>query len=237
MTPTRAVALATLLMAGAACAPEPATRESARVTDLYGVFSIVAAVVFVVVAGLIAFSIVRFRGRPGDDADPSQFHTNVGLEITWFAIPQVIVVVLFVMSAVVLDDVEDPADAGGRGPVQVQVAAFQWGWRFEYSDGGVTIDGLPDDPAEIAVPVGRTTRFVLRSEDVIHSFWVPRWFVKRDANPGSTNEIEVTPTQAGTFRGHCAEFCGLLHDRMIFSVTAMPPAEFEDWLAQHGEES
>src|SRR5687768_2794535 len=121
-----AVASLTLLTA---CAPTAATQQGREVTSLYSIFFWVAAGVFVVTAGLIGWSIVRYRAKPGDNDLPKQFHQNLKLEVVWFAIPQVIVIVLFVLSAFALSEVNE------RKPepdAVVEVTGYQWGWRFEY---------------------------------------------------------------------------------------------------------
>ncbi|HEV2756443.1 MAG TPA: cytochrome c oxidase subunit II [Actinomycetota bacterium] len=232
---TRARFAAVVAAAGmAACAPDPAGEQGAAVKDLYDVFFYVAAVVFAVVAGLIAWSIVRFRGKPGDDELPRQTKHNLALEITWFAIPTAIVIGLFVLSAGALQDVNDEHP---DPYVTVRVDSFQWGWRFTYDDEAVVVEGLPERPAEIVLPVGEPLRFDLLSSDVVHSFYVPRFLVKRDMVPGETNRLDYTIREAGTYTGECAEFCGLLHDRMLFTVKAVPVEDFEAWLSEQRTEN
>ncbi|MDQ3956969.1 MAG: cytochrome c oxidase subunit II [Actinomycetota bacterium] len=216
-----------------ACAPEPAGSQGGAVKDLYEIFFAVAAVVFVVVAGLIGWSIVRYRRTPGDDALPAQSKHNLALEITWFAIPTAIVVVLFVLSAQTLGDVNEEHDP----VVTVTVTAFQWGWRFAYEGEAVVVEGLPQEPAEIVLPVDLPIRFDLRSSDVAHSFYVPRFLIKRDAIPGSTNRLDYTIRAEGTYGGECAEFCGVLHDRMPFTISAVPVEEYEEWLSERRREN
>ncbi|HEX2058499.1 MAG TPA: cytochrome c oxidase subunit II [Actinomycetota bacterium] len=234
MTRVRVAIAAAAVAATAGCAPEPAGDQGAAVKDLYDVFFYVAAGVFVVVAGLIAWSIVRFRKRPGDDGAPPQIAHNLALEITWFALPTAIVIVLFVLSAGALQDVndEDPSPT-----VTVRVDAFQWGWRFVYEGEAVAVEGLPEAPARIVLPVDEPLRFDLRSRDVVHSFYVPRFLIKRDTVPGETNRIDYVIRQEGTYDGKCAEFCGVLHDRMPFTIEAVPMEEFEEWLADQRTEN
>lgn len=223
------VRLAVVTAAGAVtagCAPEAAGDQGAAVKDLYDVFFYVAVGVFALVAGLIGWSILRFRKK--DDAEPPQTKHNLALEITWFAIPTAIVIVLFVLSAGTLGDVNDehPDPA-----VTVSVEAFQWGWRFTYEGEAVVVEGLPEEPARIVLPVGEPLRFDLESADVVHSFYVPRFLMKRDAVPGETNRIDYTIRSEGTYGGACAEFCGVLHDSMPFTIEAVSRAEFDEWLA------
>jgi cytochrome c oxidase subunit 2 len=229
MTEQRRVLLLTAGLAGllAGCAPEAVTEQGEGVAGLYRLFSIVAAVIFVIVASLIAWSILRFRARPGDEGLPEQVHTNVKLEILWFAIPTLIVIGLFISSTGVLQDINKEAE---EPAVEIDVTAFQWGWRFEYADIG-TLDSLPDEPAELVLPVGEPITFHLTSRDVVHSFYIPRFLIKKDANPGRENQIDVTIEEPGTYGGVCAEFCGLLHSKMNFSVKAVSPDEFDEWVA------
>lgn len=227
-------ALVILALTATSCAPEAATIEGDQVEGLYRFFFYFAAVIFVVVAGLIAFNIIRFRERRGDDSLPEQVHTNVALEILWFSVPTVIVIVLFIASFGVLNDVNEEASSA-EAPVVVEVEAFQWGWRFTYP-GGTQIESLPDAPAEIVLPTRTPIVFELASQDVIHSFYVPRFLIKRDVVPGRANRIDVTIDEAGTYGGKCAEFCGLLHDRMDFSIEAVPLGAFQRWLNEQATE-
>lgn len=211
----------------AACAPQPTATQGGAIDSLYRFFFVAAAAVFVIVSGLIAYSIVRFRKRPGDDGLPRQTAHDVRLEVTWFALPTVLVLVLFALTFKTLGTVtERPA-----GALTIRTEAFQWGWRFDYG-GGAVIVGLPSDPAEVVVPVGRPVAFELVSSDVVHAFYVPRFLNKIDVIPGRTNRLDVTVTRPGEYEGYCAEFCGLLHDRMTFTVRALPPEEFDDWLEE-----
>jgi cytochrome c oxidase subunit II len=198
------------------------------VSDLYRFFGIAAAVIFVVVVGLIGWAIIRYRNKEGD-ALPEQFRGNVKLEILWFAVPQVIVIGLFVASMLTQNQVNATV---GDPDVRIETVGFQWGWRFTYPDAGVTIVGTPQDPAEVVVPVGEDISFELEARDVNHAFYVPRFLIKRDVIPGRVNRIDLRLDEAGTYKGACAEFCGLLHDRMTFTVRAVSPDAFDSWLEE-----
>ena len=217
-----------IVLALAACAESPATVEGDRVQELYNLFLIAAAVVFAVVAGLIGWNIVRYRARAGDEGLPPQTHGQVTLEIIWWALPTLLVIGLFAASAVVLNanDARSAAD-----PLRVKVEASQWQWRFTYLASSVVVAGTPDAPPQLVLPTGEPIDFEIVSDDVIHSFFIPGFLVKRDAIPGVDNHLQLTIRQAGTYNGQCAEFCGLLHDRMLFSVRAVSPGEFRSWLA------
>jgi len=222
----RLLTAAWVLASLASCTPQPATGEGRAVSDLYGIFFWVAAVVFVVTAGLIGWSIIRYRERPGDNDLPRQFHQNLKLEIVWFAIPQIIVIALFAITASTLGEInerEDDPDA------TVRVTAFQWGWRFAFDDSDKIVEGTPQNRAEVLLPTGDVA-FILESADVVHSFYVPRFLMKRDVVPGRETRFDVTIEEQGNYSGVCAEFCGLLHDQMTFTLEAVAPEDFEAWL-------
>jgi len=224
--PRSAVAALVLVLLLAACAPAPVTDRARDVASLYGIFMIAAAVIFVIVTGLIGWSIVRYRAT-ADSGEPAQFHTNVPMELVWWALPTLLVIGLFVVSAQVLANVDRKADPSA---LTVEVEGFQWQWRFTYLASGVVLTGEPGAPPQVVLPVGREVEFVLTSPDVIHSFYVPRFLIKRDAIPGITNRIALTIDQAGIYSGQCAEFCGLLHADMRFSIRAVSAADFAAWL-------
>ena len=146
-----------------------------------------------------------------------------------FAVGLLIVIGLFTATMVT----QVRVDAVAEDPdVVVEVVGFQWQWQFNYVDEGVSVTGAPDADPEMVLPVGSTVRMRLFSRDVIHSFFVPGFLFKRDVIPGVDNEFDVTITEAGVFQGHCAEFCGLLHDSMNFTVRTVPDAEYQAWLEE-----
>jgi cytochrome c oxidase subunit II len=216
-----------LAFVAAACAPESVTEQGRGVNDLYDFFTIAAAVIFVITAGLIGWSIVRYRARPGDD-EGRPFHSNVPLEIVWFAIPQVIVVILFIVSTGTLNTVDEEAP---DPDVSITVEGFQWGWRFVYAE-GVVVSGNAQDPPEIVVPISTPLTFHITSQDVIHSFYVPKFLFKRDAIPDRESRVDITIDTPGVYAGKCAEFCGLLHEDMNFTIRAVEPPEYEQWLSE-----
>ncbi|MGI8757976.1 MAG: aa3-type cytochrome oxidase subunit II [Acidimicrobiales bacterium] len=206
-------------------APEPVTEQGDDVLALWRGFHWVALGVGLLIWGLVIFSVIRYRRR--SDELPSQSPYNIPLEVAYTIVPLLIVIVLFVFTVFsqqrVTALVEEP-------DVVVDVVGFQWSWQFDYPDEGVTVlsDGV--NAPRLVLPVGSTVRFRLESTDVIHSFWVPRFLVKRDLVPGIDNEIDVAVTEEGEWAGRCAEFCGLDHYRMNFSVAAVAPAEYAAWL-------
>jgi cytochrome c oxidase subunit II len=220
-----------LLLGGCLLPPEPKTDAGQDVFNLYIVLLILAGIVFVGVEGFILYAVVRYRRQPGDDALPEQLHGNTVVEIIWTLIPTVIVFILFGFSMVALGEVEARAEEPG---VTIQVDGFQWQWAFTYEE-GVTITGTAAEPPVLALPVGEPVRLVLSSRDVVHAFYVPEFLIKRDliryADDAQDNEIEFTVTEAGTYAGQCAEFCGLSHAEMVFVVEAMPRADYDAYIA------
>jgi cytochrome c oxidase subunit 2 len=114
------------------------------------------------------------------------------------------------------------------GAMRIEVVGERWWWRVTYETAG----GRVASATEIRIPVGRPVTFTLKSADVIHSFWVPSLGGKVDMIPGRTTHLRLTAERAGTYRGQCAEYCGGAHALMALAVIAMPPAEFDDWLAR-----
>lgn len=224
----RAAAAPAAGVALAACTPDPVTTEGSQVKQLYDLFMLAAAGVFAIVAGLIAWSIVRYRAG-GDASEAPQIHDNRPLEIVWWALPTLLVIGLFVITAQVLARVDQRTD---DPDLTVTVTGFQWQWEFAYEGSNVVVSGLPDEPPMIRLPIGRRIAFDLQSPDVIHSFWVPEFLIKRDVVPGLANRIELTIEEAGTYRGQCGEFCGLLHADMLFSIEAISAEDFDAWLAE-----
>jgi cytochrome c oxidase subunit 2 len=236
----RAAAPVVLAVAAASCSssfgmPRGSTEQGREIFDLWQVFFWAAIAVAALVYGLIGWSLFRYRRRrrDADDEQGLPFHANVPLEVVYTAIPVVIVIVLFTLSF----GTEDRASSISSTPdVTLRAEAFSWGWRFTYPDDGVEVvsdpsgEGVPGP--EIVLPLGKTTRIELTSNDVIHAFWVPDFLYKRDAIPGHLNVFDVTPTELGTFHGVCSEFCGLHHAYMTFTVRVVDPSEFDAWLVR-----
>ena len=218
-----------LLLGGCLLPPEPKTEASRDVFNLYLIIGIMALVVFVAVEGMIIYSVFRYRRR--DDTLPHQLHGNNLVELIWTLIPLVIVLSLFVMSISTLGKVE----ARAENPVRIEVEGFQWQWTFRYPDEGVSVTGSAAEAPTMVVPVGEPVLLTLTSVDVIHSFYVPHFIIKRDVVPLAEgerpNELEFTVTEPGTYTGQCAEFCGTFHHSMTFSVEAMPRADYDAYLA------
>jgi cytochrome c oxidase subunit 2 len=222
----RPLAAAALVVGAAGCAPQSVTREGDAIYGLYNLFLYIAAVVFLVVSGLVVWSMVRYRRR-GDEL-PTQTHGNNKLELAWTLIPTVIVLVLFGFTMQAQNKV---LDGTARPAVTVVVTAFQWSWRFTYEGTGAEVLGSPETIPEMVVPVGQTVRVKLLSADVVHSFYVPQTLFKRQAIPGTTNEFDLTFEKVGLYHGQCTQFCGLQHPDMIYRVRVVSQGEYQSWLA------
>ncbi|MBI2763426.1 MAG: cytochrome c oxidase subunit II [Chloroflexi bacterium] len=218
--------------------PKAATSQGREIRGLYDIVFAFAIAIFIVVEGLIVWSVLRYRRRPTDVELPAQTHGNNIAEAIWTLVPTAIVLFLFVISWQTLNSV----DAVSAQPdVRIHAIAGQFQWQFEYLDGNgtkVATQLAPEYSADtgeggMAVPVGRSVQVTLDSPDVIHAFYVPRFLFKRDVVPGQTNRFEFTvdPKEAGqVFRGQCAELCGAGHRRMLFEVIALSPADYDTWL-------
>jgi cytochrome c oxidase subunit II len=166
-----------------------------------------------------------------------QTHGHSGLEIVWTLIPAIIVTALFAFTVDTLGKVETANTPGDNPALTIDVTGFQWQWTFDYKAQGISLTGTGRDGPTMAIPVGEKVRIRLHATDVIHSFYVPQFLYKKDAIPGRVNEFDVIVQQVGTYAGQCAEFCGIGHADMHFTVAAMTPADFDAWVAQQQQPS
>jgi len=215
---------------------EIATVQGKEAAGLYPLIFVIATIVFVLVEGLLIVIAFRFRSRSRakDQALPTQTHGNNKLEFGWTIIPAIVVAVLFVFTFKTLSDTDV---LSAHPQVTVDVTAFQWQWNFKYADypdvsgDPLSYTGQGKNGPEMVLPAGETVRIRLHAQDVIHSWYVPSFFFKRDAIPGRVNEFDITPADVGTYGGQCAEFCGLAHSEMYFTVRIVSPADFATWAA------
>ncbi len=209
----------------------PRSAEAESIDRLWNFILVLGTVVFVIVGGALAYAVIRFRKRPGNEAEPKQIHGNTRLEIGWTLIPVVLVVVIAVPTLTTLFDLRSPAEGDF---LRVEVTGHQWWWEFQYPD-ILDENGRPLTTAnEMHIPVGKTSELRMTSVDVIHSFWVPSLAGKRDVVPGRETVIKITPDAdiAGQMvPGQCAEYCGLSHADMRFRVFVDSEADFEKWAA------
>jgi cytochrome c oxidase subunit 2 len=200
----------------------PASRAAHTISWLWWAMLVGSAVVLGVVLVLLLTAVLRRRGDvPGRSRLGTPFVLVSGL-----VVPAIALAALFAATLVVLPKTS-PAAATARGGegLRVAVTGRQWFWDVDYPERGVHTAN------EIHLPVGETATIAVRTADVIHSLWIPELNRKIDMIPGQTNSIRVRPLRVGTFRGQCAEFCGLQHANMALYVVVEPPADFARWLA------
>jgi cytochrome c oxidase subunit 2 len=199
-----------------------ASLETVQIRTLFNFILILAAIIFVVVEGLLFFAVFRFRNRPPESA--LQFHGNTKLELAWTAAPAVILAVLLGFTLQTMGSVKAVASSN---VLNVKAIGHQWWWEFRYPDQNIiTAD-------ELVVPVNTNIEVALESNDVEHGFWAPELFGKVDAVPGYTNRVRFTPTVASQYYygGQCTQFCGLEHAQMRFAVVVHTADDFKNWVA------
>ena len=201
--------------------PEAASVEADRHDLLYLTLMIVSSLIMGVVVTFLVYSMWKFRRREDDFSDGPPIHGHTKLEVLWTLVPTAIVVGLAIYAGVVLERNEALAD----DRLRVEVTARQFIWTFHYADEDV-------DSTVLVLPLGREAEFDVTApdDDVIHSFFVPEFRVKQDANPGIVRRTVATPTKLGTYPLICTELCGLGHAQMRAVVRVVPADEFERWL-------
>ncbi|MGH8870030.1 MAG: aa3-type cytochrome oxidase subunit II [Actinomycetes bacterium] len=231
---TTGAAILLLAVAAAGCSseelprlgfPTPATRDAERVLSLWQGSWAAALAVGAVVWGLIVWSVIFHRKR--SDALPTQTRYNVPIEALYTVVPFIMIAVLFFFTA---RDESKLIALTDNPEHEVNVVGRQWSWTFNYLDADTSVAGSPGQPPTLVLPQGERVRFTLTSPDVIHSFWVPSFLFKLDVVPGRQNEFEVTPSKLGTYRGKCAELCGVDHSRMLFNVVVVTPDQYDRYL-------
>jgi cytochrome c oxidase subunit II len=227
------------------------TAMSRRIYDLHMTIFWICVIIGVVVFGVMIYSIITFRKSKGAVADVTLVH-NTRVEVVWTIIPVVILVAMAVPAARTLVEIEDTT----KTELTIKVTGFQWGWQYDYLDNGVSyyshLDRQSDaarellsgiDPSTVphyllnvdnpfVVPADTKVRLLITGADVIHSWWVPDFGVKKDAIPGFVNEawFKVDPDKTGLYRGQCAELCGRDHGFMPIVVDVRSKADFAQWL-------
>ena len=226
--------LAALAFAVSACAPDapqdflnhPEGPIARKADSIWDITFFIAVAIFVIVEGLLVFTLVRFRHKPGRQAQ--DFHGNTRLEVVLTLIPTVILAGLAVPTIRTLFDVAQEPE----GAVQVTVTAKQFWWEYEYPDLGVKTAN------ELHIPAGVPVFLRIEAEDVIHSFWVPRLAGTQDAVPGRTNTLVLEADEPGQkYWGQCKEFCGLSHANMRLLVYTHTEEDFEQWAADEAADA
>jgi cytochrome c oxidase subunit 2 len=227
------------------------TQMSRHIYDLHMLIFWVCVAIAVLVFGVMIYSLVAFRKSKGAVPDVTLVH-NTRVELVWTAVPVFILVAMAVPAAKTLVEIEDTS----KTELTIKVTGFQWGWQYDYLDDGVSyfshLDqasnaarqlGANIDPASVdnyllsvdhplVVPVDTKVRLLITGADVIHSWWVPAFGVKKDAIPGFVNEawFKVDTDKPGLYRGQCAELCGRDHGFMPIVVDVRSKADYQSWL-------
>jgi cytochrome c oxidase subunit 2 len=205
----------------------PVSAPAIAVRDLaYFVLAICAAI-FLVVGSLLAYSLIRFRRRPGDvGREPPQVYGSNQIELAWTVVPILIVLILFLATARYIFGIQGLQPSPQA--LEATIVGHQWWWEIRYPQLGITTANELHVP--ISDPAQPTPIFLtLQSADVIHSFWVPQLAGKMDVIPNKTNRLWIAPHTPGLYVGQCAEYCGLQHAGMLLRVIVQAPEEFAHW--------
>lgn len=224
-----------------------ASSTSQDIYHLHMLILWVCVAIGVLVYGLMIYAIIRHRKSNGHK--PAAFHESTTVEIIWTIIPFVILIVMAVPATRVLIEMDDTSKA----EVTILITGHRWYWQYDYIDEGINFLSMSSTPEDeinnlapknphyllevdkpLVVPVGQKIRFIMTAKDVIHSWWVPALGVKKDAIPGFTNEVWtlIDADKPGTYRGQCAELCGVKHGYMPIVVEAKPVEEYKAWIAE-----
>ena len=229
----------------------PIGREAASFHD--GPLMIVSVAISILVLVLLIYAIIRFRR--GANPTPSRNSHNTLIEVIWTLVPVLILVGIAIPSIKLLRHQYSPPPAD----LTVKVTGHQWYWSYEYPDNGVSFDSYmlkeKNDPTRqanqrartdddgppllavdnrLVIPQGKVVKFIVTADDVIHSFAVPAFWVKQDANPGQLHETWVKVDRPGVYFGQCSELCGARHGFMPIAVEVVPPAQYAQWVASKG---
>lgn len=231
--------------------PRGVTEISRQTYDLHMIIFWVCVVIGVVVYGVLFYSLIMHRKSKG--AKAASFHESTAVEIAWTAIPFVILIAMAIPSTKVLTEIYDSSESD----LDIMITGYQWRWQYTYmDDDGEEVSFFsslttPDDQIygleekgenyllevdePMVIPIGKKVRFLMTSADVIHSWWVPEFSVKKDAIPGFINESWVRVEELGTYRGQCTELCGKDHGFMPVVVDVVSEADFDIWYKEKQE--
>jgi cytochrome c oxidase subunit 2 len=202
---------------------QEASTAAPKIDDLLNVMIVLSAFVFSLVCVMLFYALWKFKAKPGDESDGEPIHGNTRLEIAWTVIPTIIVLFGGGYSWKVLNDIEKL----DKNPLTVEVFSQQYAWSFGYPG-----KDMAWSQGELHVPVNRQVQFKMHAQDVIHSFWVPEWRIKKDNVPGITTTAIVTPDKVGTYQLICTELCGFGHASMRAKVVVESPGRFQKWVSE-----
>lgn len=219
------------------------TPVSHAVYDLHMTVFWICVAIAVIVFGVMIYALIRHRKAAGHE--PAKFHEHAWLEIIWAIIPLIILIIIAVPATKTLMNMDDSTDSD----LTIKITGYQWKWKYEYLDQGISFMSnlaTPQDEMQnltpkskwyllevdhpLVVPINEKIRFLITSNDVIHSWWVPALGVKKDAIPGFIHEAWARIDKPGIYRGQCAELCGTNHGFMPIVVEAVTKPEFEAWV-------
>ena len=220
------------------------TDISGQVYNLHMIILYICCAIGILVFGVMIYSMINHRKSKG--AVASNFHESTKVEIAWTIIPFIILILMAIPATKTLIAMEDSSDAD----ITIKVTGSQWKWHYSYFDQDIEFYSLLSTPRAqiegteakgvnyllevdkpLVLPINKKVRFLMTSDDVIHSWWVPDFAVKKDANPGFINETWTNINEEGIYRGQCAELCGKDHGFMPVVVEAKSEADFKVWLA------
>ncbi|MEK7705382.1 MAG: cytochrome c oxidase subunit II [Myxococcota bacterium] len=203
--------------------PKGASSVAAGHDALFYFILYLSTAFFVVIVAAIVLFVLKYRRRSPEQRT-SGLHGNVMLEIVWAVIPAILLIVMFVWGfRQYMDMSVPPADA-----IEVRVTAQKWSWTFEYPRDGISV------PKDLVVPVGRPVRLTMSSLDVIHSFFVPAFRIKKDVLPNRYTMLWFEATEVGEYDLECAEYCGTAHSQMLGKIIVKPENEYNEWIAAGG---
>jgi cytochrome c oxidase subunit 2 len=222
--------------------PKPVTSIGHKILELHNLILIICVVIFVIVFGVMFYSLFAHRKSRGYKA--ATFSHNNTVEVIWTVIPFLILVAMAIPSTATLIDMDDVS----KSDLTIKVTGYQWKWKYEYPDQDVSFFSNLATPREqiankdkkgehyllevdnpVVLPIGKKVRFVVTANDVLHAWWVPQLGVKKDAIPGFINEMWARVDEPGTYRGQCAELCGKDHGFMPIVVQAVSQEDFDKW--------
>ncbi len=232
----------TRLLASQFGSPHGVTAQDSYVRLLWHLAFYFALPLGLIVLGGIAWCLVRYRAKPGSERRASQFQYHIPIEAAYTIIPLIIVAVIFGF----MFNAENHVDRVSRAPaVKITVEGFQWGWRFVYPNGhqeigtvanALNINSMKNLPV-LYMPAGETVQFTLKSDDVVHTFYVRDWLWQRDLIPGVHNVADIDVKNPGIYDGQCNNICGQYHAYMRFLVDVMPVKQYKAWYAHQAANS
>ena len=225
----RCALLTGLLLLLAACSGpatplDPATPKAEGSSFMFWLSFWIATVVFVGVQGALIYAVIRFKEKDPDFI-PRQIHGNTQLEIIWTIIPALVMISMFGTAWPIMQQRNVPEPPPGEELMVVEVTGHQWWWDFRYPEYDFNLGN------ELHIPIGEPVVIKLHSDNVLHSFWVPKLSGKMDVVPGRENTMWINAVEPGVYRGICAELCGAQHANMTFTVVAETREDFDNWVA------